>query len=234
MLNWFLSVNAILRCLRKKAIDAQAYLVAGDATATKAVNDYLNSDYQTLQRTWVDGGFEVKELGNLWRHINFGKQHDYEDIIQRDIPTIESLAEKHAREGEPAEVFFGFEDLLHPVILEYAYQQYQNGHLRDAVLNAFVAVFDLIRERTGSKFDGQALVSEVFSLEKPQLIFSEISTDSGRNDQKGFLQILTGAYIGVRNPKAHSLHHDLDEKSAAQYLVFASLLARRVSEANVP
>jgi uncharacterized protein (TIGR02391 family) len=57
-------------------------------------------------------------------------------------------------------------------------------------------------------------------------------TESGKNDQKGFLQIYQGAFLGVRNPKAHSLAHDLDQIKAAQYLVFASLLARRVDEAK--
>ncbi len=234
MLDWFLSVNAILRELRKKAIDAQTHLADGDATTAKVLNGYLKSDYQALWRTWEGGGFDTKEFGSLGRHVGFGETHDYDDIIQRDIPAVEAWAEKHAREAEPAEVLVGFEDLLHPVVFEHAYQQYRNGHLRDAVLNAFVAVFDLIRETAGLKLDGQRLVSETFSLEKPKLIFSEIDSDSGRNDQKGFLQILTGAYIGIRNPKAHSLHHDLDENKAAQYLVFASLLARRVSEANAP
>ena len=234
MLDWFLSVNAILRELRKKALDAQTHLAAGDATTAKVVNGYLKSDYQALWRAWEDGGFDTKEFGGLGRHIGFGERHDYDDIVQRDIPAVEAWAEKHAREGEPAEVQVGFENLLHPVVFEHAYQQYRNGHLRDAVLNAIVAVFDLIRERTGLKIDGQGLVSEAFSLEKPQLVFSEIESESGRNDQKGFLQILAGAYIGIRNPKAHSLHHDLDETKAAQYLVFASLLARRVSEANAP
>lgn len=35
----------------------------------------------------------------------------------------------------------------------------------------------------------------------------------------------------MRNPKAHSLRNDLDRTSAAQYLVFASLHARRVDAA---
>jgi uncharacterized protein (TIGR02391 family) len=234
MLDWFLSVNAILRELRKKTIDAQTHLRAGDDITAKVVNSYLKADYQSLWRAWENSGFDTKEFGGLGRHIGFGEIHDYEDVIQRDIPAVEAWAEKHAREGEPAHVQVGFENLLHPVIFEHAYQQYRNGHFRDAVLNSIVAVFDLIRGRTGLKIDGQGLVSEAFSLEKPQLIFSEIDTESGRNDQKGFLQILAGAYIGIRNTKAHSLHHDLNETTAAQYLVFASLLARRVSEANEP
>lgn len=126
----------------------------------------------------------------------------------------------------------GFEDLLHPVVRKHAYQQFREGYLRDAVLNAIIAVFDLIRERTGQSIDGQRLITETFSLERPQLVFSEITTESGRNDQKGFLDIFKGAFIGIRNTKAHSLHHDLDKTKAAQYLIFASLLARRVSDAS--
>lgn len=46
------------------------------------------------------------------------------------------------------------------------------------------------------------------------------------------MQILVGAYLGIRNPKAHSLNHDLDPEKAAQYLIFSSLLARRIYEAK--
>jgi hypothetical protein len=46
------------------------------------------------------------------------------------------------------------------------------------------------------------------------------------------MQIFKGAYQGIRNPKAHSLTHDLTAMKAAQYLVFASLLARRIDEAR--
>jgi uncharacterized protein (TIGR02391 family) len=64
------------------------------------------------------------------------------------------------------------------------------------------------------------------------MVLSTLKTESGKNEQKGFLQILQGAYLGIRNPKAHSLLSDLDEQKALQYLVFASLLARRIEDAK--
>lgn len=128
----------------------------------------------------------------------------------------------------------GFAELLHPAIHEHSFQHYLNGHYREAVLNSIVAVFDLIRERTGLDLDGANLATEAFSLDRARLILSEIKSESGKNDQKGFMQIFSGAYLGIRNPKAHSLVHDLDKTKAAQYLVFASLLARRVQEAQNP
>ena len=100
------------------------------------------------------------------------------------------------------------------------------------MLNGIIVVYDMIRQRTGIDKDGTRLVGEAFSLGKPRLILSELETESGQNDQNGFLDIYKGAYIGIRNPKAHTLDHDLTEEKAAQYLVFASLLARRVKEAQ--
>jgi uncharacterized protein (TIGR02391 family) len=126
----------------------------------------------------------------------------------------------------------GFENLLHPVIVESSLSLYTSGHLRESVLNAITAVFDLIRKRTGVDDDGDRLIGQVMSIGNPLLVLSELESESGQNDQKGFMQIFKGAYQGIRNPKAHTLNHDLDEMKAAQYLVFASMLARRVEEAN--
>ena len=146
---------------------------------------------------------------------------------------IEEIQEDDNYQNSELTISFGFENLLHPTILKSSYLQYQNEHYRDAVLNSIVGVFDLIRQKTNSQEDGDKLIGKVFSLNNPKLILSEIETDSGKSDQKGFMQIFQGAYQGIRNPKAHSLDNDLTPTKAAQYLVFASLLARRVDEAII-
>jgi uncharacterized protein (TIGR02391 family) len=141
-----------------------------------------------------------------------------------------SAAELQSKESPVPQI--GFEELLHPVVIKSSLDLYINGHLREAVLNSITAVFDYLRLRTDSGADGDRLVGEVCSLNAPILIFSEIDSESGQNDQKGFMQIFKGAYQGIRNPKAHSLTHDLNPQKAAQYLIFASLLARRIEEAK--
>lgn len=233
MLEWYLEVNTLIRALRQKAIDAQRLLASGDTSGAKLVNGYLKSDYQMLRKLWIGAGLTMQGMGNLGRHIGFGAANDYDDILARDLPQIEMNAEAHARDATGTKPCIGFEELLHPVIFAHAFQHYVDGHYRDAVLNSILAIFDLMRERTGLDLDGAALVTQVLSLDKPRLVLSEIATESGRNDQKGFMQILVGAYLGIRNPKAHSLNHDLDPEKAAQYLIFASLLARRIYEASV-
>ena len=168
----------------------------------------------------------------LGRYIGFGMDGDYRDILKRDLFDIENTAQVELLKFASKQGELGFEQLLHPAIKKSSYQQYRDGHLREAVLNSVIAIFDQIRKMTGIAADGDALVSNAFSLEHPIIILSELETDSGQNDQKGFMQIFKGAFQGIRNPKAHSLANDLNEQKAAQYS-FASLLARRLDEAKI-
>nr|WP_295711318.1 TIGR02391 family protein [uncultured Halomonas sp.] len=234
MIRWYLSVKNIIRDIEQKARDALPIYEQGGKEACAAINKYMSSDYERLWDLWRHR-FPDEGLGNLGRHIHFGMDCDYQDIIDHDLPEIDRRAEAHllASIGEERpEVDMGFEHLLHPIIAEHAYQLFRNGHLREAVLNSITAVFDFIRSRTGFEEDGDRLIGLVMSPNDPKLILSELGTESGQNDQKGFMQIFKGAYQGIRNPKAHSLTHDLTETKAAQYLVFASLLARRIEEST--
>jgi len=137
-------------------------------------------------------------------------------------------------ESPHASIIMDFSFLLHPQIIKHALAQYQDGHLRNAVLDSMTAVFDYIRYKTGLQDeDGDRLIGKVFSLEEPLLVLSEIDTESGKSDQKGFMQIFKGTYQGIRNPKAHKLENDLTPLKAAQYMVFASMLIRRVEDAKL-
>ena len=160
--------------------------------------------------------------------------NDYRDILRSDLPGLEERIENDLLETTRKRGSLGFEHLLHAEVRKSSYEQFRNHQFRDAVLNAVVALFDLIRKLSGLREDGEALINRAFSLTDAYLVFSDLDTDSGQNDQKGFMQILRGAYQGIRNPKAHTLEHDLTEEKAAQYLVFTSLLARRVEDRKRP
>jgi uncharacterized protein (TIGR02391 family) len=187
-------------------------------------------------------GYSTDLLGNVTNLTPAEKLLKHESFINvvEEIQSWPKTSISTQKKFTPLSTIFprlgnelAFEQLLHPAILEHALPQYKDGHLRDSVLNSITAVYDLIRQKTGLADDGEKLIGKAFSIETPYLILSELNTESGQSDQKGFMQIFNGAYKGIRNPKAHSLFHDLTEIEAAQYLVFASLLARRVEEAEV-
>lgn len=232
MPEWYFIVANLLRELRKKAWDACQALEGEDTGAAKVINNYMKVEYQQLGTAWDKAGFPPLELGSLGRHIHFGMDGDYHDILRFDIPGIEERLDRHLHEYKPKVPKIGFEDLLHPIVKKASLRHYIEGDYRNAVLDAMLALSDLIRDRTGLHADGRALATEAFALARPKLIFSELSTDSGQNDQKGFMEMISGAYTGIRNPKAHSLIHDLDKIKAAQYLAAISLLVRRVAEAK--
>lgn len=233
MIEWLIAVNEKCRDIAAKARDSLSALKEEDADGAKKIQDYLKSDYKALVRLWEQVDPEKKHVGrlnDLGRHIAFGKESDFNDILTHDLPDVQRNVERLAKAGQEQGKPIGFEDMLHAAIVKSSLGQYKNGHLRDAVLNGVVAVFDMIRRRSGLDLDGAKLTGQAFGMDSGKLIFSEMDSESGRNDQKGFIQIYEGIYTGVRNVKAHSLTHDLNEVKAAQYLVMLSLLARRVDE----
>jgi hypothetical protein len=79
---------------------------------------------------------------------------------QPSIPDGGDLAE---RTWFPQAMQPGWECLLHPVVAESSLAQYRDGHLREAVLNSVMAVFQLIKAKTNLDLDGDALATRVFS-----------------------------------------------------------------------
>lgn len=156
-------------------------------------------------------------------------QKEYFETVYSEILKIHGRLSKQSL----PQMSVAFADLLHPVIQAASIKHYASGDYRNATLDAIVALFDMLRNKTGLDMDGDNLCNQAFSPSDPILILSEIETDSGRNDQRGFMDIFKGFYRGVRNPKAHSLIHDLDAIKSAQHLILASLLARRIDESKV-
>lgn len=236
LMDWYMRVSALLDkihldCVRGSRVpdneSAPARIAAGlDAYKTGKLFD-------ELIEVWEEGARRPPLSRETRQRSLFNKQRDYFEFLSVDLPKLREAARRVLQESVSARTnFLGFVEMLHPGIVEHALPLYSAGHLREAVNNGITFVFDMIRQRTQLDLDGKQLVGQVFGMERPRLIFSTLDTDSGRNDQKGFMQIFEGAYMGIRNPKAHSLAHDLDKRKAAEYLVFASLLARRVEEAK--
>ena len=213
-------LSVALGLTREEVILALSYMVQAPVFSTHTTDFHISED-----------AFVAPSEGVL-SYRSFGQV--LEEMRSRRSAYLQKAGMIEAAKEHSNAHIEDFEFLLHPVIIEHALPQYRNGHLRDAVLDSIVAVFDLIRRRTGLKGDGESLINAALSLEHPLLILSELDSQSGRDDQKGFIQIFKGAFQGVRNPKAHSMSHDLTPLKAAQYLVFASLLARRVDEAKIP
>ncbi len=229
-LNLYMDFAALLDRLSTNARDGIDLHRRKDTVGVKRCAAEMAADCKSLIDLTRRAFGELPPKNQLGRHAGFSLPEDFESACKIDLPAFRAwIDEKFRGEGRR---WTSFDSMLDPLIVEVAIPQYLNGHYREAVLNAIVGVFDLIRHRTGKKSDGCKLIDEVFRVDDPLLMFSDVETETGQSDQKGGLSMLKGAYMGIRNTKSHSLSHNLDPVMAAQYLVFASILARKVRNAT--
>ncbi len=128
-------------------------------------------------------------------------------------------------------------DLIHPSIIRVSKKLYDDGHYANAAEDAFIEIndrvkrlFRILKPNESNIPDGQAVMNTVFSDNSPLVEFCDRSTDTGRNIQKGYMQMLAGAMSALRNPKAHS-NITITAEDAMRRLLYASMLMYKIDEA---
>jgi uncharacterized protein (TIGR02391 family) len=125
-------------------------------------------------------------------------------------------------------------DALHPRIVEVSRQLFEDEHRAAAILQAFIAVNNRVKEMSGrTDLDGVDLMAQVFRPETPVLVLGDLSTETGRNIQTGYHRIFMGVVAAIRNPNAHELFEQMSEDEALEQLGLASMLMRRLDQAQL-
>lgn len=117
--------------------------------------------------------------------------------------------------------------LIHKEIQRVSKNKFVDGYYADSVESAFkevnTRVKNIVKKKTGQEFDGASLMQRAFSLENPIIKLDDLTTESGKNIQKGYLQIFSGSIIGIRNPKAHE-NITISKERGIHFIFLASLL----------
>lgn len=123
--------------------------------------------------------------------------------------------------------------LLHPAVVELGRPRFDAGHFADAVEATFKEVnsrvkliFKTDRHR---ELDGVDLMRQAFRLESPVIVLDDLQTESGKNIQRGYLDLFAGAMSAIRNPKAHD-NVVITPERAIHHLFLASLLLYKLEE----
>jgi len=129
----------------------------------------------------------------------------------------------------------GFWSILHKSIIEIAKKKFEDGHYADAVESALkevnTRVKEIVKKKTGGELDGTSLMFKAFSGENPIITLGDLSTETGRSIQEGYMHIFAGAMLGIRNPKAHE-NIVISPESATHFLFLASLLMDMIDYAK--
>lgn len=125
---------------------------------------------------------------------------------------------------------------IHPMIIKSSQKLYLDGHFANAAADAFIEINDRVKKlyatvRPGANLpDGDSLMKTTFSPQNPAILFCDLSTTTGYNIQKGYMEMLAGAMSALRNPKAHK-NISITADDAMRRLQFASMLMYKIDEA---
>jgi uncharacterized protein (TIGR02391 family) len=118
---------------------------------------------------------------------------------------------------------------FHPKVIEVAGKLFEDGHYRSAILDTYIALTEAVKEKSGAlDLDNTPLMQNVFSQRDPIIRLSPNS-----DAQLGYMWMFSGAVMGIRNQKAHSLVAQTDPQRALEWLAFASVLFRLLDEGVV-
>jgi uncharacterized protein (TIGR02391 family) len=170
--------------------------------------------------------YQAYDMLNISYHFLGKLEHTVMKLVEEEL----SLTPAPQEETQNTHDFW---DLLHPSVVGVARKRFENGHFADAVESALKALNSTVKKiylkRTGEELDGVRLMRKAFAHEKPVIVLDDLSFETGRNIQQGYMDLFAGAMSGIRNPKAHD-NIDIDEKRAIHHLFVASLLFYKLDE----
>ena len=91
----------------------------------------------------------------------------------------------------------GFWSEIHPEIIKSSRELFENSHYPEAVEAAFleitIRVKTIVRDKTGEKVDGTSAMEKAFSANNPIISLGDTSTQTGRDIQRGYMELFTGS-----------------------------------------
>jgi len=125
---------------------------------------------------------------------------------------------------------------IHPEIIKSSRELFENLHYPEAVEAAFleitIRVKTIIRDKTGDDVDGTAAMQKAFSEKSPIIVLGDISTQTGRDIQRGYMELFAGSVRCIRNPRVHE-RIIVDRTDAIRKLHLASFLMSAIDNATI-
>jgi len=125
---------------------------------------------------------------------------------------------------------------IHPLIRKSSKKLFVDGSYANAAEDAFIEInarvkklFHKLRPNDPVP-DGADAMNKVFSKNNPMIQFSDMTDDTGKNTQLGYMEMLAGAMSALRNPKAHSNDVVISKEEAMRRLMYASMLMYKIDE----
>lgn len=134
---------------------------------------------------------------------------------------------------------------VHSKVRELGEERFNNGFYADAISSTLREINTIVKKEvrriSGNEYDGVNLMRQAFSFQFVNgvlgrnaliLFVSDLTTETRRNIQEGYMNIFVGAMGAIRNPKAHE-NMNPDELKTKHLLQLSSLLFFKLEEAGL-
>ena len=106
-------------------------------------------------------------------------------------------------------------------------QLFLDGYYALSVEEAYKCLNNIVKELTSlTHLDGVSLMQNAFSLNKPVLRLNDLTTQSEKDQQRGYMEMFAAVITGVRNPRTHEHAYLDDPVTALELLGLANHLVR--------
>lgn len=108
---------------------------------------------------------------------------------------------------------------------------YERRNFTGAIIDAFLFLSELLRNKSGVEGDGAPLIGQALGGLAPKIKLNRLQTESERNVQQGIAELLRGLYRGIRNPRSHDKFAD-PEDDAQTIIMFLGYLVKQIDQAK--
>lgn len=151
--------------------------------------------------------------------------------VKTRVERSPDVVKGHRPEQEPDDPPWS---MLHPTVAALGKSRMDSGHYADAVESCFKELNSVVKLKhqqvTGQELDGVDLMRKAFKLDAPSITLAPLVDESGKNIQRGYLDIFAGAMAGIRNPGAHG-NIQTTKEQAVHCLFLASMLFFKLDDA---
>lgn len=161
-------------------------------------------------------------------------------LSNSDIAMLYEVLVRRTQQVDPIILFSNFP--LHPDVRAISESLFVKQEYVNAVFEAAKLFVEHVKSKSnhpkdagGQELDGVKLMEVVFLAKSPILKLNSLSSDSERNEQRGFGLMAQGMVSAVRNPKGHKTKAtiQIDASEALEQLVMISLLMKRLDQSHL-